>query len=145
MKRRGEIDRDHRIPALNRKILDSGDMLDTGIVDKNVHRAELRNGVLHHLLDLFRLGHVSTKVGGLDAELCCGLLLQICDLRGIAKPVEYDVRALRGERLCDAEADSGGGAGHEGGFSGELASLHGHSFCNEMMNNAILRAVPLKS
>ena len=40
VERRREVDRDDRVPFLDREILDIGDMLDAGIVHQDVDRAE---------------------------------------------------------------------------------------------------------
>ena len=43
-------------------------VLDAGVVHQDVDAAELRRGVLHHVLDLGRLAHVGAVIGHLDAQ-----------------------------------------------------------------------------
>ena len=58
VKCRRQIDRDDRIPFLDRKILDRRDELDAGIVDENIDRAERAFTERDHRRDLGGLGHV---------------------------------------------------------------------------------------
>ena len=60
---RAEVDRDDRVPALDRELLDRRDVLDAGVVDEDVDAAEVGLGrVGHHRLDLGRLAHVGAVV-----------------------------------------------------------------------------------
>ena len=53
-----QIDGDDGVPFLDREILDIGHVLDAGIVDQHVERAEFLFGGGDHGGDLGRLGHV---------------------------------------------------------------------------------------
>ncbi len=64
MKRRRQIDRDDRVPFLDRKLLDRRDELDAGIVDENVDRAEGLLAERDHFGDLGGLGHVGGRMHG---------------------------------------------------------------------------------
>ena len=54
----GKVDRDDLVPPFQREVLDGGNELHPRIVDKNVHRAEARLGLVDHVGDLGGLGHV---------------------------------------------------------------------------------------
>jgi hypothetical protein len=60
-----QVDREDRIPFVDRKLVDRRDMLDAGVVDKQVDRAEARDCVLHHRFDLLGLRHVGAVIGDL--------------------------------------------------------------------------------
>ncbi len=61
VKRRREVDRDDRVPALFREVDDRRDMLDPGIVDEDVDGAELAHRLGDETTDLHRLGHVGRR------------------------------------------------------------------------------------
>ena len=63
VKRTGQIDRDHRVPAVGGKILDLGDVLDTGVVNQNVDAAEGRLSRLDHRGDGRRVAHIGVVIG----------------------------------------------------------------------------------
>ena len=113
MERAAQVDGDHGVPFLDRKAFDSGDMLDAGVVDQNIDLAEFGRGEFHHRFDLGRPAHVGAVVGDLHAE------------RGdfgfrtfhVAKTVQDDIGALRGQGAGDAQADTAGRAGDESCFT----------------------------
>ena len=98
-------------------------MLDAGVVDQDVHRAELRLAGPHHGLDLAGPAHVGTVVGHASAP--AGGHRGHLGLRRfhIAKAVEHHMGTLFGQGQGHAQADAAGGAGDEGGFSGEHAEF----------------------
>ena len=51
---RRQVDRDHRVPALVRKLLDRRGVLDAGVVDEDVDRAEFARRRSDHVADLRR-------------------------------------------------------------------------------------------
>ena len=119
----GQVDGDDGVPLLHGEVLHAGHVLDAGVVDQDVHAAELGCGVLEHVLDLRGAAHVRAVVGHAGA---CGLAGgQHLGARTVhvAKAVEHDVRPLARERLGDAQADAAGGAGDEGGFAVQHESL----------------------
>jgi hypothetical protein len=113
---RAQVDRDDRVPALGREVLDIGDELDAGVVDQDVHAAEPGLAGLHQRGDLCRLAHVGTVVAhvGRPSGLDLGL-----GAVGIAEAVEHDLGALGSQGLGDAQADAAGGASDEGSLSCE--------------------------
>ena len=116
VERRRQVDGDDRVPLLDREFLDRRDVLDAGIVDQDVARAELLFGRLDHRGDLGRLGHVGRRIERLDAELLLDAGALLLDLGRSAEAVDHDVGAVLGERAGDAEPDAGGGAGDDGVF-----------------------------
>lgn len=95
MESRGEVDGDDGVPTLGREILDIGHVLDAGIVDEDVHTAELGVGIGEHRFDLGRLAHVGAVVSDADGVLAGGRDLRLGRFN-IAKAVDDDVGALRG-------------------------------------------------
>jgi hypothetical protein len=116
---RAEIDRDDRVPLLDRKVLDVGHMLDARVVDQDVHAAEVAPRVGDEVRDVAGLAHVGAVVAHLHAELA-DLLLRAVD---IAESVEHDVGALARQAEGDAEADAAGGSGHQRSLSFEHGEL----------------------
>ena len=53
-----EVDGDNRIPLVDREFLDRSDVLNAGIVDQHVDRAELGTGPIDHVFDLVGIGDV---------------------------------------------------------------------------------------
>jgi hypothetical protein len=88
-------------------------VLDAGIVHQHVDGAELVDGPLHHRLDRLLLREVGTVVAHRSAELGSDLCAQPRDRGRLAEAVEDHVRALGGERACDAETDAARRAGHQ--------------------------------
>ena len=77
-------------------------MLNAGIIDQDVGPAELVGATLHHCSDFLGLGHIRPVVKRAER-----VTLPL-DLAGVAEAVDHQLRALRGERLGDSEADAGG-------------------------------------
>ncbi|SPC17321.1 hypothetical protein CO2235_90195 [Cupriavidus oxalaticus] len=121
-----QVDGDDRVPALDGKVLDRRHMLDAGIVDQDVGAAEVGLRIAHHVLDLCRLAHVRAVVADLDA--LAGLRdLVLCGVH-ITKAIDDDIGALSRQRLCDAEPDTAGRAGHQSGLAVEHVSLRREKF-----------------
>ena len=59
---RRQVDRHDRVPFVRREALDRRDVLDAGIVDEDVGRAELGGAAGDHRLDLRRVGQVGAVV-----------------------------------------------------------------------------------
>ena len=117
MKRGRQVDRDHRIPTLFRKIDDLGDVLNAGIVDQDVDRAEFAHRIHDELSDLGRLRHVCGGVADADAVLLGDTVAQPLDRRRIAKAVQHHIAALGRQSAGDAEPDAAGRAGDDRGFA----------------------------
>ena len=115
--------RDDRVPFLDREFLDRRDVLDAGVVDQDVDAAEGLLGRRDHRGDLGGLGHVGRRVERLDAEFLLDAGALLLDRGGVAEAVDHDVGAVLGERPGDAEADAGGRAGDDRGFSLEHDDL----------------------
>ena len=104
MKRTAEIDGNDCVPALGRKILNSRDMLDSGVIDQDINGTKGRFTVAHHCFNFIGFAHVGTVVAHLDAQgsdLCFGPL-------DVAKTIHHDICALRGKRFGQAQADTAG-------------------------------------
>ena len=119
VKRGREVDRDDRIPLLDRKLLDRRDVLDAGIVHEDVHPAQLARGLRHHRRDLGGLRHVGRAVVDLHLVLRPELGDELVDLRLVAEAVQHHVRSGGGEGARDAKADAARRAGHQRDFAGE--------------------------
>ena len=63
MEHRRQIDRQDRVPFIGREVLDRRDVLDAGIVDEDVGRAELVGAAPDHLLDLRGVGKIGAIMG----------------------------------------------------------------------------------
>ena len=118
-----EVDREDRVPPVDREVVDRRHMLDAGVVDQQVDGAELRQRLAHHVLDGLGPAHVGAVVAHLHVVLLGEFGAQRFDLALVAEAVEDDVGALGRQRAGDAEADARGRAGDEGG----LADEHGES------------------
>ena len=110
-----EIDGDHRIPTLDREVLDVRDMLDACVVHEHIDMSEASGRKLHHVLDLSRLAHVGAVIVDLDVERGNFSLRSL----HVAEAVENDVRALLCERFCDTQPDTAGGPRDKRGFAFE--------------------------
>ncbi|MNV63233.1 hypothetical protein D3C71_1558160 [compost metagenome] len=113
----GQIDGNHRIPALGREVLDRRDMLDAGIVHQDVDLAEVAHAVIDHIFDIGHARHIGAVVGHLGAQgPARGLDLGARSF-DIAKTVEHDVRALLCQGLGNAKAYAAGGSSDESSFA----------------------------
>lgn len=126
VERRREVQREHRIPAVDRETLDRSDVLDPGVVHQDVDAAVAQIDVREHRLDLVGFREVGAFVVDIDARFGGELRAQPFDLGRVSETVEHDARALCGERPGDAQSDAAGGAGDEC----ELAFEHDVSLYN---------------
>ncbi|MNT33732.1 hypothetical protein D3C72_1696740 [compost metagenome] len=117
----GQVDGDDRVPLVRRKFFNFRDKLDAGVVDEDVHAAEVALGVAHHVLDLGGAAHVRGVVTHLDAA-ASARDLGLCAVH-VTKTVGDDVGALRGQCLRDAESDPTGRASHQCRLAFEHVSL----------------------
>ena len=108
-----EIDGDDGVPAVGREILHRRGVLYAGVVDEDVHPAEVPGGLIDHAGDLIRLGHVRARVGGAHAIFIGDGPLQPLDLAGVAEAVEQHVCTGLSELSGDAEADARGRSGDD--------------------------------
>ena len=87
-------------------------MLDAGIVDQDVHAAQLAPGIFHQGDALLGLGQVGAVVEHADTELGGQIGAQFLD--AIAEAVQHDAAALGGQGAGDAQADAAGRSGDDG-------------------------------
>src|SRR6185436_2273630 len=108
---------------LRGKVLDRRDVLDAGVVDKDVNAAERGPGPGDEVGDLRRLGHVGAIVFDLDATL----LRQVDALRFyrrlVAEAIQHDVAPLPGKCLGNGLSDTARRSGDEDGFTLERHTL----------------------
>ena len=113
MERRGQVERQDRVPLVDGKLVDRRDELDAGVVDQHVDGAELRERLAHHRFDRVLLRQVGAIVADRGAVLVLDLRAQRLDLRGVAEAVENHVRALPREGAGDGQADAARRSGHQ--------------------------------
>jgi hypothetical protein len=58
-----EVDGDDRVPFVDGKLFDRGDVLYAGVVDEDVDAAELPFGIGDHGLDRLQPAHIGRMVG----------------------------------------------------------------------------------
>ena len=119
---RGKIDRQDRVPFLNREGLDLGNVLDPRVVNEDVEPAENFDRFLYQIRNLAGLRHVGAMVDRADAEVALdgGNLGVDCVWRREA--VEHDARARMRECARDVQTYSACRAGDERDFAVERAS-----------------------
>ena len=94
-------------------------MLDAGVVDQHIERAELGLAGAHHGFDLGRLGHVGAVIGhAATKRFNLGL-----GGGHIAKAIEHHIGAAAGQHQRHAQADAAGRSGDQGGASFEHHNL----------------------
>ena len=119
MERRRQVDGDDRVPFVDGEILDVRHVLDAGIVDQHVDRAELLFRLRDHRVDLGRLGHVGARIDCLDAEFLLEPGAFFLDRGSVAEAVDDQIGAVLGHGAGDGQPDAGGGAGDQRGFAFE--------------------------
>ena len=67
VKRRTQVDRQDRVPLVERKRIDRRHVLDAGVVDQQVDRAEFADRTRHHGFDRIGAAHVGAVVHHVDA------------------------------------------------------------------------------
>ena len=104
---------------------------DAGVVDQDVHHADLGLDLLHQRLHRGLVGHVADIAVGLDAGRFIGLHALVHQL--LVDVVEYDGRAALGVGGGDGEADAIAGAGDPGDLALKAEILqkivHGNLLC----------------
>src|ERR671918_1482500 len=125
----GEVDADHGVPGVERHLLEARVLLQAGVADQDVDRAELIEHRGEHRLALVLLadvGPVGIGVAAFVADLGDHLLGRLA-LGGV---VDHHVGAGPAERQRHALADAGAGAGDERLLPGQriadLAVWHRH-------------------
>lgn len=113
MEVRRQIDREDRVPLLARKVIDRCDILDAGVVDEHVHRAETLDRAPEHALDFLRLAHIGAVIDHRHIVLRLQPALQILDFLRITETVDDQVRALRAKPFRYAQADAAGRTGDQ--------------------------------
>ena len=119
MEDRREVQRDHVVPSLWRKLGQGRDVLDASIIHQDVDASErlVREG--DQLMDLFGPGEIGAVIADVDVIVRGEPVLDRLDLGGITKSVQEHAGSRGGELLGDSQADSAGRAGHESGLAGE--------------------------
>ena len=131
-----QVDRKDRVPFLDRELVDPGNVLDPRVVDENVEPAETVERLRDQVGDITGLRHVGAEVERPDPKLTarsptCAALMS----SGRPKPLSTILRAGRGERARNAEADAARRSGdqrdlageREGGSVDTLHDFHIHS------------------
>ena len=118
-----EVEVDHPLPLLDRRVLGRAEQHHPGVVDDGVEAAELGDGALDQRLGLGAVGDV-----GLDRQRATAGVADLGDQ--LLQPVDpagrhRDRRAFAREPLRGRLADAAGGAGDEGHGSVEYCVL-GH-------------------
>ncbi len=107
VERRGQVDGDDRVPLFRREILDRGDMLDAGIVDEHVHRAEAFGGGGDQRPAPVGFRHVGLDVNDL-ARMVLGHFGGECVILAVVGVgIQHNVEAVCGKSFGDGEADAG--------------------------------------
>src|SRR6266446_7284699 len=120
-----EVHADDRVPLLERHLLEGCVPLEAGVVDEDVHRAEVLDGALEQILDLplarpvRALGEsAASRLRDLADHLDCGVLP--------VPIVHHDVGPRGAQREGDGAPDAGACAGDDG-FLAVQRSDRGHS------------------
>ena len=113
MESRRHVDGDDALPHVFREVSHRRHVLDAGIVDQNVHAAELLGRERNHVADLGRLAHVGGRMNHLDAVVRRQFAANGFDRSGVAKAIQQQVAALLGQRRGNAQSDAAGGAGND--------------------------------
>ena len=121
VKCRGKVDCNDRISFCDRKFVNGSDMLDAGIVDKNIKPPMLLDNIFDHSLDLIGHGHICGRISRRRAEIVLEGGAQLGDLRSGPKPVENDSRSGSRQGAGDAETNAARRPGHERDFPVEGA------------------------
>ena len=83
-------------------------MLDAGVVYQHIETAERIQRHGDHVGDRRGLRHVGWRITNFNAELGNNLGLGLGDVFGLAKAIEHDRGACRGQCARDAEPDTAG-------------------------------------
>ena len=107
VKGRGQVDGQNLIPFLDGKFFDRCHILDAGIVDQNVERAEFGFRLMNHGRNFVRPGHIRCRI--MTGHLEISLYFQPFGLNGrsLAKTIDDNIRAFRGQRPCIGQTNTG--------------------------------------
>ena len=110
---RGQVDRENRIPALDREFVHAVRVLDAGVVDEHVDAVHLPGRRRDHAAHLVGFRHVGRVVRDAHAVIGGESRAHALDLAGLAEAVQHDVHVFRGERGGDAQPDAARRAGDD--------------------------------
>ena len=119
VKRRRQIDRQDRVPFLDRKLFERRNVLDAGIVDQNIEPPVTGDDRRDHLGDRVTAGHVSRGITDIDAEIGGQLVFGPVDLGRNAKAVQHHRRAGVRQRAGNPEPDAAGRARDKRDLAGQ--------------------------
>ena len=117
MERGAQVNGENRIPLRHREIFHRGSVLDTGIIDENIHLPELLQRGCHQCFIALGRGNVRVAEQALDAVAGFEFFRQGLSLGGVHQAVQHDIGAGIGQSIGHGIADATGGAGHQRGFS----------------------------
>ena len=129
VERRGQVDGNDRIPFLGRKFLDRRDMLDAGIVDEDVDRAEFLGRLLDQRPAVGALRHVGLDVDDLGRMLLGDRLGDRMVLRRVGEGIDHHIAAVGGKRIGDGKPDARGRAGDDRGLLGHAHETFPRADC----------------
>ena len=98
-------------------------MLDAGIVDQDIDRAQPGHRVAHQQTAAVGARQIGIAMEHPDAELALQAGAQGLDLLGVAKAVEHDIGPLPRQGAGNSQTDAAGRTGDDG----DLAFQHGAS------------------
>src|ERR1035438_663489 len=108
------------VPAILREVHDRGDVLQAGVVYKDVEAPEFLDSRIYHPANFRGIGNIGRDEGACRAQ---GLNLGSSEFAGDwVKVGEHAVGAGPGKRFCDGVADSASRTRNHGNFS-----LHGNA------------------
>jgi len=121
VKRGRQIDGEDGVPAIDGKALGGRDVLDAGVVDEDIDRAEALFGIADQLCALLGIGKVGRVEENLDAVLLAQTPGKRLGLFRRDNTVDDETASGGGEGSCHAETDPRGGSGDDGG---RVAQIH---------------------
>ena len=112
----GQVDGDDRVPLLERHLVERGIPLQSGIADRDVQRAEFRDGGGIHPLDLVLAAHIGLQRDG-AAPHGLDLMRHLVGRLGVRHVVHHDICARPGQAERHRLPDAGVGAGDDSRLS----------------------------
>ena len=109
----GEVDGDDRVPLLRREGVHRSDVLDTGVVDQDLRRAQGRRRALHHRSDGPAVAHIGVVVLDCDVVHRAQVMAAREDLVAVPKAVDHHRGTLFGKPRGNRQADPAGRSGHD--------------------------------
>ena len=113
----GQVDRNDRIPLVDRKLLDWGDVLDAGIVDEDIHAAEGLLPEPDQFGDFRSAWPCRGRIDGLHPEIALDCRSLLLDIGRCTHSVEHDVGTCTCEGTRIRETDAARRAGHDCDFT----------------------------